>query len=78
MPSPSGIFRDIFTIAELQAMLRDLAENGVITSLSGGAKSGGFSRLDPMQQGIELRAELNRLGGTVRPQKVSQDLTTGR
>lgn len=78
MPSPSGIFRDLYTVAELQAMLRELATTGLITSLSGAAKSGSYARLDPMQMAIELRAELNRLGGsTSPPHRVEQRLFEG-
>jgi len=76
MGSPANLFRDLFTVAELQAMLKELATTGMITALSGGGKSGSYSRLDPIQQGIELRAELNRLLGVQRPQKVGQ-ITTG-
>lgn len=55
-------------------MLMELATTGQITSLSGAAKSSSFSRLDPMQLGIELRAELNRLTGRTRAQKVQNRL----
>lgn len=76
MGSPAYLFKDLFTAAELRAMLIELATTGMITSLSGGAKSGQFSRLDPMQLGIELRAELNRLGGVVPANKVYSDFRT--
>ena len=76
MPSPSGIFKGLFTASQLQAMLVELATNGMITSLSGGGKSGQFSRIDPMQLGIELRSELNRIGGVVPASKVYQDFRT--
>lgn len=59
-------------------MLRELAETGTITSISGGGKSGQFSRLDPMQLGIELRAELNRLGGVVPASKVYSEFRTSQ
>jgi len=59
-------------------MLRELATTGQITSLSGAAKSSSFSRLDPLQLGIELRAELNRLTGRGRASRVqSRFVETG-
>lgn len=70
MPSPAYIFRDLFTVAELQAMIIDIAQNGQITSLSGGAKSSTFDQIPVTQLLIELRAELNRLTGRGRAQKV--------
>jgi hypothetical protein len=74
VPSPAFIYRDLFTVAELEAMIIDLATNGRFTSLSGGSKSGGIEHLPFMQQMIELRAELNRLQGTARAQRVEQRL----
>ena len=72
MPSPAFILRDLFTAAELTAMLKDLFENGRFTSLAGGAKSSGIEYLPFPQQVIEIRAELDRLNGTTRPNRVEQ------
>jgi hypothetical protein len=74
MPSPAGLFYNLFTVSQLQTMLQELAINGMITSIGGGAKSGGFSRLSPEQMGIELRAELNRLTGQSAPDRVQHIL----
>ena len=72
MPSPAFILRDLFTAAELTAMLKDLFQNGRFTSLAGGAKSSGIEYLPFPQQVIEIRAELDRLNGTTRPNRVEQ------
>lgn len=72
MPSPAFILRDLFTAAELTAMLKDLFQNGRFTSLEGGAKSSGIEYLPFPQQVIEIRAELDRLNGTTRPNRVEQ------
>jgi hypothetical protein len=77
MPSPAYIFRDLFTVAELQTMLRDLATTGRISSLGGAAKSSSFENIPYAQLLIELRAELNRLQGHCRAQKVVQLLDRG-
>ncbi len=74
MPSPAFVFKDLFTAEELRTMLRELALTGRIQSLSGGQKSGSFSVLDPAQLAIELRAELNRLTGAPRVDRVEQRL----
>jgi len=55
-------------------MQRELATVGLITSLSGAAKSSGFARLDPLQQGIELAAAKRALTGQQRAQKVQNRL----
>ena len=75
MPSPAFILRDLFTAAELTAMLKDLFENGRFTSLAGGAKSSGIEYLPFPQQVIEIRAEIDRLNSTQLPSKVYMDLT---
>lgn len=75
MSSPAFIFRDLYTVADLQDMLRELGTSGRITSLSGAAKSSSFENIPFPQLVIELRAELNRLQGRVRPQKVVQVLS---
>lgn len=75
MPSPAFILRDLFTAAELTAMLKDLFENGRFTSLAGGAKSSGIEYLPFPQQVIEIRAEIDRLNSTQLPSKIYMDLT---
>jgi hypothetical protein len=75
MPSPAFILRDLFTAAELTAMLKDLFQNGRFTSLSGASKSSGIEYLPFPQQVIEIRAELDRLNSTQLPSKVYMDLT---
>jgi hypothetical protein len=55
--------------------MKELFETGMITSLSGGAKSGGFARLSAERQAIEIRAELDRLAGEITPKKINMDLT---
>lgn len=72
--SPSGVFRDIFSADEIRAMLRELAEKGSITSVSGAAKSGSFARMDVLQQAIELRYALQCATGSGGPRKVEQRL----
>ena len=74
MPSPAYLLRDLFTVAELQAAIKDLMTNGRFTSLSGSSKSSGIEYMPFEQQMIELRAELNRLLGITPPQKVEQRL----
>ena len=75
MPSPAFIFRDLFTVAELQEMITTAATTGRISSLGGAAKSSSFEHIPFDQLLIELRAELNRLQGRARAQKVVQVLT---
>ncbi len=75
MPSPAYLLRDLYTEAELTAMLKELFTTGIITAMSGAAKSGSFARLSPQQQAIELRAELDRLNGESVPKKIYMDLT---
>ena len=75
MPSPAYIFRDLYTVAELQDMLKTLGATGRINSLGGAAKSSSFENIPFPQLLIELRAELNRLQGRHRGQKVVQVLT---
>ncbi len=55
-------------------MLKELAMNGRINTLSGAAKSSSFENIPYATLLIELRAELNRLLGVKRPQKVVQIL----
>ncbi|NCX61641.1 MAG: hypothetical protein EBW84_02765 [Betaproteobacteria bacterium] len=74
MPSPAYLLRDLFTVDELKAAIKDLLMNGRFTSLSAGAKTSGIEYMPFDQQMIELRAELNRLLGTTPPQKVEQRL----
>ena len=75
MPSPAYIFRDLFTVAELQTMIQELATGGRITSVSGSGKSASFEHIPFSQLMIELRAELNRLSGIGRASKVQQVLS---
>ncbi len=74
MPSPQYIFRDIFTTAQLRAMLQELATTGRITSTSGSGRSESFAVMDAQTLAFELRAELNRLQGIGGPSKVEQRL----
>lgn len=74
MPSPANLFRGLYTVAEIQAKLRALAETGLPGSVSGAGKSMTFLRMTPEQYGIELRAELNRLQGNSEPRRVEQIL----
>ncbi len=74
MPSPSGIAVGIFTLAEIIAMRRELILTGTINSVSGAAKSGQFGRLDPMQQGIELKFAQAQLQGTATVNRVEQNI----
>ena len=75
MPSPSGLLRGLYTLSELQGFARELLEVGQVTSINGAQKGGSFARLSPIQQGIELRAEINRLNGESTAKKVNMDLT---
>tara|TARA_R110000868_G_scaffold143470_1_gene361652 strand:- start:127 stop:402 length:276 start_codon:yes stop_codon:yes gene_type:complete len=72
MPSPAYILRGLFTAAELTAMLKELFQFGRFTSLAGGAKNSGIEYMPFEQQVIEIRAELDRLNGTTRPNRVEQ------
>lgn len=75
MPSPQYLLKDLFTVEELEAMLKELFQFGRFTSLSGAAKSGGIEFLPFEQQMIEIRAELDRLNGEITPKKIYMDLT---
>jgi hypothetical protein len=76
VPSPAFILRDVgFTADEIKALIRELITTGRINSLGGAAKTSSFENVPFPQLLIELRAELDRLTGVVRPQKVVQILT---
>ncbi len=77
MPSPSNAFQS-FTNEELAAALVKAKTNlvgGAWNSVSGGAKSGSKTVVDPMQLINEINAEMRRRGLLpARPNRIIQKL----
>ena len=80
MGSPAYIFSWMTDaeFATVRAYGVESLTNGMITSLSGGAKSGSYSRIDPMQFAIEVKAEIARRARTVPANKIYQDFRTSQ